>query len=66
MSRFHAARVAARIRRELGVEVDEVHGAYGEYRVLVDGQVVVDGGTRAALGLMPSSRRIVEQVRQRL
>lgn len=66
MSRFHAARVAASIRRELDVEVDEIHGRYGEYRVLVDGRVVVDAGARAALGWMPSTRRVVEQVRHSL
>jgi hypothetical protein len=58
--------VAARLQRELGVEVQKVHGRYGEYKVLVDGEVVVDGGARVILGLMPSAKQIVEQVRGRL
>ena len=66
MSALHAARVAARIERELGVEVEKVHGRYGEYTVLVDGKVVVDGGALAFMGVLPSGRKIVEAVRQRL
>jgi hypothetical protein len=58
--------VAARLRRELGIEVETVKGHYGEYKVLVDGQVVVDGGPMVILGLMPSARRVVERVRARL
>jgi hypothetical protein len=58
--------VAARLRRELKIEVDQVHGHYGEYKVLVDDAVVVDGGVPVIVGVMPSSRRIVEQVRSRL
>ena len=38
--------MAARIRRELRIDVDLVHGKYGEFKVLVDGNVVVDGGRR--------------------
>jgi hypothetical protein len=58
--------VAARLRRELGIEVDQVHGRYGDYTVLVDGEVVVDGGAKVILGLMPSAKRIVETVRGKL
>jgi hypothetical protein len=58
--------VAARLRRELKTEVDAVHGRYGEYKVLVDGDLVVDGGALVILGVMPSARKIVEQVRARL
>jgi hypothetical protein len=58
--------VAARLRRELSLEVDMIRGRYGEYKVLVDGAVVVDGGPLVILGLMPSSRKIVDTVRERL
>jgi hypothetical protein len=58
--------VAARLRRELGVEVEAVRGHYGEYKALVDGDVVVDGGPLVILGLMPSARHIIETVRARL
>lgn len=43
-----------------------VHGRYGEYKVLVDGEVVIDGGTLAALGIVPARRKVVEAVRSRL
>lgn len=66
MSGIHAVRAAARLRRELGIDVDTVHGRYGEYKVLVDGDVVVDGGSMVMLGLMPSTRKIVAAVRDRL
>jgi len=58
--------VAARLRRELGIEVDAVRGHYGEYKVLVDGDVVVDGGALVILGVMPSARDSVAKVRARL
>jgi hypothetical protein len=58
--------VAARVRRELKTEVDMVKGRYGEFKVLVDGETVIDGGALAALGVLPSGRRIVDVVRERL
>ncbi|MFZ5623182.1 MAG: hypothetical protein ACOY71_01960 [Gemmatimonadota bacterium] len=58
--------MAAKLRRDLGIDVDAVHGSYGEYRVLVDGETVVDGGVRVVLGLVPSGRTVVEAVRARL
>ena len=58
--------MAARLRRELQIEVDTEHGRYGEYKVLVDGEVVVDGGALAALGVLPAARKTVNVVRDRL
>jgi len=58
--------VAARLRRELGIEVEMVRGHYGEYKVLVDGETVVDGGPMVILGLMPSTRMVIDKVRARL
>lgn len=43
-----------------------VHGHYAEYKVLVDGEVVVDSGALTALGIVPSGKKIVEAVRDRL
>jgi hypothetical protein len=63
---LHAVRVAARLRRELGTDVEMVHGRYGEFKVLVDGATVIDGGAWAALGLLPSGRKVVDVVRARL
>jgi hypothetical protein len=63
VSGFHAVRVAARLGRELNEDVDMQRGRYGEFKVLVDGKVVVDGGALVALGVMPSGRKVVEAVR---
>jgi hypothetical protein len=58
--------VAARLRRELQTDVEMVHGRYGEFKVLVDGEKVIDGGALAALGVLPSGRKVVETVREHL
>ena len=63
MSGLHAVRVAARLRRELETDVDLVKGRYGEFKVLVDDKVVIDGGALVALGIMPSGRKVVDAVR---
>jgi hypothetical protein len=42
------------------------HGRYGQFKVLVDGEVVVDGGAMAALGVLPSRQKVVEAVRARI
>jgi len=66
VSGIHAVRVAARLRRELGIEVDAIRGRYGEYKVLVDGETVVDGGPLVIIGVMPSARKTVDAVRAQL
>ena len=43
-----------------------VRGRYGEFKVLVDGETVIDGGALAALGVLPSGRKIVETLKARL
>ena len=58
--------MAARLRRELKTEVEMVHGRYGEFKVLVDDETVIDGGALAALGVLPSGRKVVEAVSARL
>ena len=58
--------MAARLRRELQTEVGMVNGQYGEFKVLVNGDCVIDGGAAAFLGVMPSRAKIVAAVRQRL
>jgi len=62
----HASRVADRIKNELGVPVEKVHGSYGEYKVLVDGNIVVDGGTKVIIGVFPSSDKTVGAVKAAL
>jgi hypothetical protein len=63
VSGIHAVRVAARLRRELKTEVDLVKGRYGEFKILVDDKVVIDGGALVTLGIMPSGRKIVDTLR---
>ena len=46
--------------------LETVRGHYGEYKVLVDGEAVVDGGPMSVLGLLPSARDVVAKVRARL
>jgi hypothetical protein len=58
--------MAARLRRELGIEVETVHGRYGRFQVLVDGEIVVEGGTWDAVAVLPSSRKVLDAVRTRL
>jgi hypothetical protein len=58
--------VAAAIRRELGEEVEMRSGAYGEFKVLVDGKVVADGGALGFLGVLPAVGAVLERVRERL
>lgn len=58
--------MAARIRRELQSEVDLIRGGYGEFRFLVDGKTVIDGGAAAVFGVLPSKKKIVEAIRKGL
>ena len=43
-----------------------VKGHYGEFKVLVDGDTVIDGGAAAFLGVLPKKRKILDAVRARL
>ena len=58
--------MAARIERELHVDVEKVKGHYGEYKILVDGEIIIDGGTKALLGILPSGKKVVNTVKTRL
>jgi hypothetical protein len=43
-----------------------VHGQYGEFKVLIDGEVIVDGGSAAFLGILPPTSKILATIRARL
>jgi hypothetical protein len=43
-----------------------VHGHYGEFKVLVDDETLVDGGAKVILGIMPPAGEIVTLLRDRL
>ena len=58
--------MARLLERELGVTPELVHGAYGQFRIELDGREVLDAGVMAALGILPSNERIVQAVREAL
>jgi len=58
--------VAARVRRELKTDVDMIKGRYGEFKILVDGETLIDGGSVAFLGILPSGPKIVAALRAKL
>jgi len=58
--------VAAVLEREFGQEIDLVHGAYGQFKIEVDGREVLDAGMMAALGIIPSNDSILAAVRRGL
>ena len=58
--------MAARLRRELQTNVELVRGHYGEFKVLVDGDTIIDGGAAAFLGVLPSGKKIAAAVKERL
>lgn len=58
--------MAAKIRRELKSDVEMVHGLYGEFKVMADGETIIDGGAKVILGFMPSAKEIIEAVRSHL
>ena len=58
--------MAARIERELQVKVDKIKGHYGVYKIMADGETILDGGTKALLGILPSGKKVVEAVKRKL
>jgi hypothetical protein len=48
------------------MDVETAHGNYGEFKVLVDDETVIDGGALVVLGVLPSGRKVVEAVRASL
>jgi hypothetical protein len=66
VTRLHAVRVAARVRREFQVDVDVVGGPYGQFGVMVDGRTVLEGGRLAMLGVLPTSDEVLAAVRSEL
>ena len=66
MTRLYAARVVARLRRELCMDVELVGAPYGQFKVEVDGRVVLEAGPLAALGVLPSAQKVLDAVRTQL
>jgi hypothetical protein len=61
-----AARAAAMLRRDLGVEVEIEPGPYGSLKIFVDNDEVVDAGALAFMGVVPTLAHIRERVAARL
>lgn len=64
MTAIHAARVAAALRKD-GLDVRTEPAPYGQFKVDVDGQLVVDGGPLTFLGVLPSTKTIRQRVLER-
>jgi hypothetical protein len=58
--------VAAALTRELAIPVTLEEGRYGEFTVLVDGEVVARAGALAAFGVLPTRSHVLARVRERL
>lgn len=58
--------MAARLRKDLALDVALVAGDYGEFTVLVDDQPAIEGGALTALAILPRYDRILAAVRERL
>lgn len=52
------------LRRVMNTDVEMIHGKYGEFKVLVDGQVVSDAGRLSMIWMVPSNETIVAAVRK--
>lgn len=52
------------LRREMNADVDMIHGNYGEFKILVDGEVVSDAGPLSMIWIVPSNKTIVAAVRK--
>ena len=58
--------MAATLRRDLHLDVELVNGHYGEFRVLVDDEEIVNGGAMGFVGVLPTVRKVRELVERRL
>jgi hypothetical protein len=54
--------VAAALREDPSLKVEVVPGHYGEFTVLVDDREVLSAGAIAILGILPSIRKVREEV----
>ena len=54
--------MAALLKRELGADVELVHGPYGQFKIDVDGHEVLDAGAAVILGIVPPNSRILAVV----
>jgi len=43
-----------------------VHDRYGVFKVIMDGETIIDGGAAAFLGILPSGAKVLAAIRGRL
>jgi hypothetical protein len=55
--------VAARIRRQLGVEVRQIAGHYGEFTVLVGDDPLISAGPMGWMGVLPPTAEVVQAIK---
>ena len=63
---MQAARAAAMLRRDLGVDVTLETGPDGSFQVRVDAETIIDAGALAFLGVLPTLDEIRARVAERL
>ena len=54
--------MAAALREDPSLTVEVVSGHYGEFTVLVDDREILSAGAIAILGILPSIRKVREEV----
>jgi len=58
--------VAAAVRERFSVDAEMVHGRWGDFAVLVDGQNVIRVGAPSMIGILPSVEAILAAVSRAL
>jgi len=48
------------------MDVEMIHGPYGVFEVLLNGEPVIGVGALSAIGILPSDKKILEAVRTRI
>jgi hypothetical protein len=57
--------VAASLKDDPRFEVEVVEGRYGEFTVLVDGELIVESGPLGFVGVLPSVQKVRALLEQR-
>lgn len=55
--------MAKKIKKEMNAEVELIHGRYGEFKVAVNGETIINGGAKVILGIMPSAGEIITAIK---
>ena len=58
--------MAASLKGDPRFEVEVVEGRYGEFAVLVDGELIVEGGRLGFVGVLPSVQKVRALIERKL